>query len=168
MSSTILHANEKLNVNNYHQWKFRVNLILMKEGLWKHVDRKRKAPISNKEGSSSLEKWEAEGENAFATICLAINDTEMSHVHDCTTTTEVWKKLANVYESKGVAHELYLHRQLSNFKKLDDDMMQQHINRLTKIIAQLAGVSEMITDRSIAITLLDSLPKSYDMLKVSL
>src|SRR3954470_9609604 len=46
--------------------------------------------------------------------------------------------------------------------------MQQHINRLTEIVAQLAGVGETITDRSIAITLLDSLPKSYDMLKVSL
>ena len=59
MSSTALHANEKLNGTNYHQWKFRVKLILMKEGLWKYINDKLKAPASKSEGSADLDKWQA-------------------------------------------------------------------------------------------------------------
>ncbi len=39
MTNTYMHANEWLNTNNYHDWKFHIRLILM-EGLWKHVDGK--------------------------------------------------------------------------------------------------------------------------------
>ena len=127
MYTPYMHASEKLNGDNYHDWKQRVKLILMKEGLWKIVDGKRKAPTGKEGDSTALEKWENDCENAYAMICLMINTPIMQHVENLTTASKVWKKLAEVYEKKGIAHELYLHQQLLNFKKGDDDTMEQHI-----------------------------------------
>src|SRR4051794_39537055 len=169
MSSTTLQANEKLNATNYHQWKFRIKLVLMKEGLWKLVDGKRKEPISGKsDNTEEIMKWEADNESAFATLCLAISDSQMIHVRDCETAPDVWRKLKKVYEEKGVARELYLRRKMSNLKMEEGTTMQDHINELMDIVDRLAGVGEVLTDRSIAMSLLDSLPRTYDMLKVSL
>ena len=111
MSSSSLHVNKKLNAGNYHQWKFHVKLALMKEGLWRHVNSKAKAPASDsKTGSSELTKWEVDEENVFATLCLTISDSEMLHIQECTTAAEAWKKLADIYEAKGVVRELYLRK----------------------------------------------------------
>jgi hypothetical protein len=104
-----MNTSEKLNLNNYHDWKFRVKLILMKEGLWKIVDGKRTAPDDKSDDPNALEKWEDDCESAFATICLSISNSKMPRVKNCTTATEVWKKLAEIYEQGGVARELYLH-----------------------------------------------------------
>ena len=102
MLASPLHVNEKLNGTNYHQWKFRIKLILMKEGLWKIMEGKRKAPASDSKDTTALEKWETDCDNVFATLCLAITNSEMSHIEECTTAAEVWAKLAKVYEAKGV------------------------------------------------------------------
>src|SRR5215218_6681314 len=142
MTMNNMPASKKLNAHNYHDWRFRVQLILMKEGLWKLIDGKRKAPSSKSDDSAALEKWENDCESTFATICLAISNTELPRVKECKTAMEVWKKLADIYEKGGVARELYLRRQLSNFKKEEEDSMQQHINRLTEIVDGLAGLGE--------------------------
>src|SRR5215218_4015060 len=111
MTTPYMHASEKLNGDNYHDWKQRVKLILMKEGLWKLVDGKRKAPTGKEDGTTALEKWEDDCENVYATICLTITTPIMVHVENLTSASEVWKKLAEVYEKKGIAHELYLRQQ---------------------------------------------------------
>ena len=126
------------------------------------------ATTSDGKDTAVLEKWETDCDNTFATLCLAITDSEMSHIEECTTAAEVWTKLAKVYEAKGVTQELYLRKQLSNFKLDDGNTIQQHINKLNEIVKQLASIREKISNRSIAMTLLSSLPKSYNMLKVSL
>src|SRR3954465_8900600 len=135
MASPYILPSERLNAHNYHDWKFRVKNILMKEGLWKIVDEKRKAPtVGKSDDTTALDKWEDDCENALATIRLTIGNSEKGHIENCTTAVEVWKKLAEVYEKKGVAHELYLRHEMANFKKQNDDTMKQHIDRLTDIV----------------------------------
>src|SRR5437879_1492021 len=124
MSSTLLYVNEKLN-----------GLVLMKEGPWKYVNGRQKTPAtsSKSEDSAELDKWETDGENAFATLCLAIADSEMSHVEECTTAAEVWEKFERVYETKSLNREMYIRKKLTNFKLEEGDTIQQHINKLNEI-----------------------------------
>src|SRR3954466_6498050 len=121
MSSAILNASEKLNGTNYYQWKFRVQLILMREKLWDHVDAKFKAPSSKSDDTADNAKWRADSQAAFATLCLTISDAQMRNVRNCKTAAEVWKRLEDIHESKSIARQMHLRRQLTNFIKLEED-----------------------------------------------
>jgi gag-polypeptide of LTR copia-type len=46
--------------------------------------------------------------------------------------------------------------------------MQDHINQLDKIVKQLARIREVMSDKNVAITLLESLPNAYEILKGTL
>ena len=103
-----------------------------------------------------------------ATILLAISDSQLTHICDCKTSNEIWQKLAKIYELKAFARKRYLCRMFCNLQMAEDDTMQQHISTLDDIVHQLSTISVNYPDDEIAMTLLDSLPESYDNLVITL
>src|SRR4051812_26137853 len=108
-------AIERLNGTNYSLWKFRMRMILIKEKTWDVTSGKMTAPTDAK----ALKAWTTRDQDALASICLAVSDSEMSHLTKCETAFEAWMKLQSIYEGKDLARMLYLRRQLSMLKKAD-------------------------------------------------
>ena len=101
-------------------------------------------------------------------IFLSINNLEITHIRDCTKSSEAWKKLAKIYEPKGFARKCYLCRKLTLLQMAKGDTIQQHISTLDDIMHQLTLIGVTILNDEIAMMLLDSLPESYENLVVML
>jgi hypothetical protein len=177
MSAPSINSIEKLHSTNYQTWKLKIELILTREDTWDIVTGDEPPPSDKgkeKEGSESSKKtdtfaaWQKKDRNARATILLSVNDSELTHVRDCKTSSEIWQKLVEIYEPKGFARKRYLRRQFCLLQMNDGDTMQQHINKLDDIIRQLGGIGVSYPDDEVAMTLLDSLPESYSTLVVVL
>ena len=99
---------EKLTGSNYHTWKFDMKMMLMREELWAITNGKETLPKDGTSKDDVLQEWAKKDEKALATICLAIAKSEQSHVHNCTTAAQAWKRLSDIYETRATARKLYL------------------------------------------------------------
>lgn len=70
----------KLNNNNYQIWKFKVEQLLKREGTWKAISGTR--PTA---GEEAMNAWDASNDKALGTICLLVEDAQISHIRDKTT-----------------------------------------------------------------------------------
>lgn len=68
-----------------------MKMVLMKEKLWKVVDEQ--APNAT---DSNFSDWEAMDEQARATIVLAVEDNQLSHMMDKNTARKMWRALKKV------------------------------------------------------------------------
>ena len=136
----------------------------------------RKSPVVAAEGKSSdkgpssadLEMWKKNDQKALNAISQTINDTELIHVRNAESSAAAWKKLSEIYEVKGILRKSSLRKQLYTLKLAEGDSIQQHINRFMDIVDQLKGIVVTLDNRSMASAFLDTLPKLYNLLKVSL
>ena len=161
---------EKLNSSNFFTWKVVVQMLLKREGLWRITTGEEKKPNVGKstDDGTALQQWVRNDEKAISTICLAMGTSELMNVRNCETTAVVWKRLAEIYEAKGVARTVFIRRRLYSTRKQEGDSMQEHINKITELVEQLIGLDDPITERSYALTLLSSLPSEYDPLVMTI
>jgi hypothetical protein len=106
---------EKLDKDNYDSWKLQIEAILIKNDHWNYVNGKEQKPA---EGTEEETKWLQADQKARADIILAINPSELCHVKHCATSNAIWKKLKDVYESKGPAKKATLLKQRFFLRKL--------------------------------------------------
>ncbi len=158
---------ERLNGVNFYNWKFKVQMLLIREDLWEIVNGSDTAPVGTSE-AQAIATWRKRDQKALSTICLAIEDSELTHVRACKTAAEAWKNLGEAYETKGLARKLYLRRKFLTHMMIEGDTMQEHITRLSEMAEQLEAIGAEVSDGDMVMTLLCSLPSSYEMLIVSL
>ena len=100
-----------------------------------------------------------------------LSDSQLSHIRSCKTSTEAWAKLCNIHEAKSLANILFLGLKFFTIKMEDHDDMLMHINKVKALADQLNGANVAINGANVAIndgdivmTLLESLPSSYEYL----
>lgn len=150
-----------LNNTNYFYWKFRMENILKKAGLWSVTSNAPPTPIT--------EKWKTQDEAAAAEICLLIERNQCNHVRGCKTAKETWDKLKSYHEKSTLSNKVQLMRKICNMKLEEDGDMQDHIFSMMESFEQLVGMGgENISENWIVAMLLSSLPRSYDTLITAL
>jgi hypothetical protein len=175
-SSAALYSIDKLSGDNFSSWKFKLQLILMDRGLWEIVNGTEVAPANtNTSGSNDTKPqlyidWKKRDNQALAQIALTVSNTELVHIRNAKSSHEAWNKICSVYEAKGLAAKVYLRRRFFNIKYIDNGVgsMQAHINLVRDLADQLDAIGAAVTDEDMAMTLLCSLPESYDYLIVAL
>src|SRR4051812_44607345 len=116
-------AIEKLTGLNFHHWKFKMRMVLIREGSWKIVNGMQKKSVAGKsdDEDNAYIEWMDKDEKALSTICLAIADSELTYVRNCEMSVDAWKKLGETYEMKSLAQRLYLHKRLYTMQMIDTD-----------------------------------------------
>ncbi|CAL1677514.1 unnamed protein product [Lasius platythorax] len=100
---------EKLNKENFDTWKLQIGAILIKNDHWAYVNGTKPAPEleiaeDNVTNAAEIEAWETADQKARADIILAMSPSELCHIKHCTTSNEVWRKLEEVYHSRGMVN----------------------------------------------------------------
>lgn len=72
---------ERLNNFNWASWKFRMELLLVKDGLW--------AVVNEPKPEGADANWISKDASARATIGLALEDGQLSHVIGAETVNEL-------------------------------------------------------------------------------
>lgn len=145
---------EKLNGDNYFSWKFRMRNYLKKKGYWKAVAEEENNAMAN--------------EKALIDICLSVDDNQIVYVESCTTGTEAWQSLAEVYENKGMANKMDTEERFTSKRLHEGESAKQHIEELKRLKTKLKQLGVEKTKEEYIMRLLRSLPKSYESLVVTL
>ena len=149
---------ERLDGSNYHVWKFKMQLILEDKDLYGVIDGTDVKP----EKAESVAEWVKRDKKARVTICLAVSDSTLATVRSCDTAKSVWDKLASVFESKSLVNRLFMRRKLLTMKMSEGDALSVHINSIKTLSEQLAAIGAQISEEDLVMTLLMSLPTSYE------
>lgn len=147
---------DKLNDANYEVWKFKMELLLMKEDLLDIV-------IKTKPESVTPE-WSAKDGKARAMIGLAVEDSQLVHIIRKQSAKEMWDTLKQIHEASSLSTTLHVLRQLCSLRLSEEGNLLVHLNEMTALQNRLEVMNEGLTDRVFIALILSSLPPSYGSL----
>lgn len=144
-------------MRNFSLWKLKVRDLLVQQRLHKALDgpTKKLATMTNSD-------WEDLDARALSTIKLCLADEVLFNIVEESTTLGLWEKLEKLYMTKSLTNRIYLKRQLYSFQMKEGSKVVKHFNLFNTIICQLIDMEFKIQEEDKAITLLCSLPESWD------
>lgn len=98
---------EKLDSNNYESWCLQMKSILIQAEFWKVTNGELLKPQKAKE----LEQW------------------QVNHVKNCSTSFQAWCKLKDIFIPSGPARKVTLFKHVMQFKIEDDDNVPQFLDK---------------------------------------
>lgn len=154
----------KLNNNNYFVWKFKMQMILTKEKVWKTIN---STPPT---ASLELTTWNTADETAKALIALSVEDNQLSLIMEKATAKLMWDALKDFHEKSTIVNKITLMRNMFDTKMSDSISMEEHIKTMSNYLQKLngLGVKAFENEEIKSAILLSSLPKSYRTLITSL
>ena len=88
----------------------------------------------------------------------------MAHIKHCKGLAEAWKTLCNIHETKSLSNILFLRCKFFTIKMQEADDMLDHINKVKSLTDKLTCLEVAIKDEDVVMTLLNSLPATYEHL----
>eukprot|EP00253_Pinus_taeda_P003620 PITA_03620 len=143
--------------NNFSLWKLKVRDLMVQQGLHKALDRANKKPASMTDSD-----WEDLDARSLSTIRLCLADEVLFNIVEESTTTGLWEKLEKLYMTKSLTNRIYLKRQLYSLQMKEGTKVAEHLNIFYTLICQVSDMEVKIQEEDKDITLLCSLPKSWD------
>eukprot|EP00794_Sanderia_malayensis_P009441 gene9441-10427_t len=71
---------EKFRGENFHLWKFKMQMVLEDKDLWGIVSGEELEPDNQGVTETQLQRFRKRGRKALATICLSLGDEQLSLV----------------------------------------------------------------------------------------
>jgi hypothetical protein len=131
-SSTKL--DEKLEgVENFHAWKYKIDLILEENDLVQFV----KNNVSDPEGNAAKEKYKKDMIRAKRKILDSIKDHLIPQVSSKDTPKEIFDSLSRMYEGRNINRKMNLRTQLKNAKMKKGETVQDYFSRVSQFKEKL-------------------------------
>jgi hypothetical protein len=131
--------------------------FLVQQGMVKALLGKSKKPVT-----ISNEEWEEIDARALGAIRLCLDDDVMFNIVRENTTTSLWTKMEILYMTKSLMNMIFLKRQLYNFHMKESTKIANHLNTFNALLVQLTSMGVKFESEEKEITLLCSLPESWD------
>eukprot|EP00253_Pinus_taeda_P027074 PITA_27074 len=149
---------EKFNgKNNFEIWKVKMHDLLVQQGVVKALMGKSKQPYNIID-----DEWDEMDERAVSAIRLCLADDVLFHIVSKTTAAGLWTKLEKLYMPKSLTNRILLKRQLYSLRMKEGTLIADHLNAFNTLLVQLQSIEVKIPSEDKAITLLCSLPESWD------
>ena len=159
---------EKFNGRmNFGLWQIQVNDILIQSSLHKTL---RGIPASGsndgvaKSGTSDVD-WEDLDLKAVSSIRLCLAKNILANVQGMSTAKELWEKLEEMYQTKGISSRVYLNEQFHTLRMSEGTTISDHLSVLNGIVSELETLGVKMDDEDKALRLILFLPSSYEHMK---
>lgn len=153
---------DRLNDFNWATWRFRMELLLMKDDLWSVVN------DVKPDAASVTSAWARKDEKARAMIGLALEDCQLSHIMDAASANDMWEKLKGYHERGSLSNKIHVLRRLCSMQLTEGGNMSEHLVAATEMVHRLARMGESLKEHLVVAILLSSLPESYNPLVTAL
>lgn len=150
----------KLNGSNYQVWKFRMEMLLIKEDIWSVISTAAPSPVTD--------VWTTKDQRARATIGLLVEDNQLIHIRSQTTAAGVWKALKDYHEKSTLCTKVFLLKRLCRSQLSESGNMEEHLDAMLDVVNRLSGLGEDLKENLVVALLLCSLPESYETLIMAL
>ena len=151
---------------NFGLWQVQVKDVLIQSGLHKALKGRVSRKYSEKGGSSmGDEEWEELDLRAASAIRMCLAKNVLANVQDISTAKELWEKLEELYQSKGVSNRLLLKEQFYTLRMDGNTKISDHLSTLNGICSELESIGVKVDDEDKALKLILSLPSSFEYMK---
>lgn len=144
----------KLNGLNYPTWKYKVELLLIKDGVWKVIRDDAPDPIT--------EAWTDKDDKASAIIGLMVDDSQLIHIRNSVSAKESWTILKNYHEKATMTNKIVLMRKIFSTKMVANGDVENHISEMLEMFDRLCSLAENFDEHIVVAIILSSLPDNYD------
>jgi hypothetical protein len=149
---------EKFNgKNNFEIWKVKMHDLLMQQGVVRALLGKTKQPVT-----ITNDDWDEMDARELSAIHLCLVDDVLFNIVTEKTTIVLWSKLESMYMMKSLTNRIFLKRQLYNLCMKEGTKIVDHLNTFNTLLVQLTSMGVKFEYEDKAITLLCSLPVSWD------
>jgi hypothetical protein len=152
----------KFNGKSFELWKLNMEDLLVDKDQWIMVD-PGTAPTE-----TPTDDWKKLDRKAKRKIQLCLSDLVLLNVSEEDTTKDLWDNLGKLYQSKSLVNKLFLRKKMYNPRMRDGELVVEHLNAFNTVVSQLVSVEIKILDEDKCISLLCSLPGSWDSLVVAI
>lgn len=153
-----------LDGSNWMTWKIQMKHLFLDRDLWGHVTGDATPP----EDAQLLVKFKKAAQKANTMLYLHVAQSQIYVIGDEEKPTETWKKLSDHFERGTVTTKLHLRKQYFKCEMREGASVQDHIKKMREITDKLAVMNSPIIEEDQVMTLLGSLPSSYDSLVATL
>ncbi|XP_018402095.1 PREDICTED: uncharacterized protein LOC108779224 [Cyphomyrmex costatus] len=160
----------KLSVENYFTWKYKMELLLIKENLWSVLsETKPKCQDGTNSNIGIVTDWQRRDDQARSVIGLLVEDSQLHLIRTKMSARDTWTALKEYYEKDSLGNKVNLMRRICSSKLNEDGNMEKHICELTDLFQKLVDLSqEQLSEKWTVAMILSSLPRSYDTLVTAL
>ena len=156
---------QKLNSDNYAEWKFDMEMLLMAKDVWDIVSG---VETLDDDASNDVKaKFKKRDNFARSVICLSVSSSNKIYVRNAKTSKETWDALANHFEEKTVSRKVMLRRKLYSMR-MEGKSAADHINTLRTVNDNLQSLGDALLEKDLVMILLSSLPEEYNNLITTL
>ncbi|CAG9110681.1 unnamed protein product [Plutella xylostella] len=143
--------------SNWNIWKFQTVVLLRSQGLLDVTDGSSEKP------SAAVEKaaWEKKDAKAQSWLVTRMSESVMMHIITCTTSAEMWRKLASVYEQKSETSIHIVQQRFFQYKYEEGTAMSTFLSKIEELRNQLKQMGEEISEKFVITKVLMSLPDAY-------
>ena len=160
-------AVEKLNGSeNWSTWKFQIKHMLLAKDLWKYADGSEVLAVGANEATTA--QFNSNSQKALTQIVLSINTSQLYLITSCTTAAGAWKELCGHFECNTLGNKLILKKEYFRMEMKEGTEMEFHLKRMKELTERLAAIDSAISEEDQIVTLLGSLPRSYEHIVTAL
>lgn len=163
-SSTLRYSIQKLNGENYSTWSYKMELMLMDEGIWDVIAEDKPAETE----TQKLAIWSKNNQKARVRIGLLVEDNQLLHIRNVKTAKEAWEALKEYHQKSTLSTKVLLLKRICRTVLCDGGNMETHIATFSENIERLTALGLDLPDELKAALLLGSLPESFDILVTAL
>lgn len=128
----------KLNSNNYESWRYKIELLLIKEGPW---------DVINKAAPEQPDTtWQTKDAQARATIGFLIEGNHLIHIRNKTTAAATWKALQDYHQKVSLSNKVMSLKSLCSTKLTENGNIEEHIIGISIIKERLEAIGEEIKE----------------------
>ena len=151
---------KKLSSENYENWVYKIQLYLMKEGLWNIVSQAKPENADN--------AWIENDTKAKAIIGLSVEDSQIVHIRGKETAKEYWESLKNQHQKNNLSNKVFLLKKLCQSKYDESGNIEDYIFSFVNICSRLSGIGQDVDEKLKVALLLSGMPESYNVVVTTL
>jgi hypothetical protein len=159
---------EKLRSGGWFNWSLRMQMRLVEKDLWAIVSGVKERPDAGVRKQAAYNK---RAQTCLAELIRHVEDSKLPHIRHYLTPPEpwhAWERLREVHEGRGWATRIQLCRKLITAQMDTTKPLQNHINFVNELAKRLASIGSPVNEEDILLSLLASLPSSYENVVVAL